>query len=93
MVAFKIDYSLLNDYTLEDIRRMYIDEKYSMELISRVTKINIAFLSRVIWYSGMANERRIKYGDHAFLGEVTRMDSNRFSMPSPSMEDKFFEEL
>lgn len=83
-------------WSIEEIENLYINLNYSMNLVSRVTHIPIAPLSRILWKYGLPDRKRERYGP-TFVGELNRLPEH--SSPTKvfekeeNLEDSFFSEL
>lgn len=60
-----------SQWTIREIENLYINENYSMELVSKVTKIKLATLSRILWKYGLPEKKRERYGTS--YAEVNRL--------------------
>lgn len=68
---------ITNGYTMEQIEAMYIEENYSMELVSRITAINMSLLSRILWDYGLPQKKEAVNG---MRGEINNLE-RRVSVP------------
>lgn len=85
---------LSNGYTKEQLYQMYVVENYSMELVANVTKINMATLSRLLWYYNLPNIKREYYGSKQFTNEVTSLKQDKtISLAKIDADEDFFKEL
>ena len=50
-------YKLCNGFTLEQIEGMYIDQNYSMELVSKCMAVPMPVLSRILQDTGLAEKK------------------------------------
>ena len=86
----------------EEIHELYVEKNYCMDLVSAVTGIPLASLSRLLQSWGYPDEKLEKYGASAtsFANEKTRLSAhergNTDRPPGYCMEEMaeaFFQEL
>lgn len=83
-------------WTVNEIRELYVDNNYSMVLVSRLTHIRLPELSRAIQKYGLNKEKEKLYGPD-FSGEknsIPKADGiYHASAPGKNAEDAFFDGL
>ncbi len=66
-------------WTISDLSELYIEENFSMDLVSTVTGIPIAPLSHIFWDSGLPDRKRAYYNGYV-VGELNKVPPNRIHL-------------
>ena len=81
---------MCNGYSMDQLEQMYIGNNYTMELVSKVTAIDLPTLSRLLWDFGLPDKKMALMGNKTY--EVKMIHENNYATPD-AMEDAAFDEL